>query len=275
MQKGVDGVGRQLYGLFSLLILHGVGEYAFDAYSFFDRPFRFQHLDEAQSAQCKEYMIEIVKQFARDKNPVRRTYAKTQHPHELEYIRNPSEDILYTADNAFHFERFKMTPEQITLHRANIELMRHYFINKKLPPNRLPEKCIVMHIRLGDAMLAGRGTSINNYNAKILLLIDRLKIQYPEHHYMVHSDGDVTDIIERIGTSYTLCEKATHILQVLSDFIHSRIFICGNSTLSKVCTFMGDKELTIIHDDNWQSVPENVYKISTYLRTQNLQTVAK
>ena len=264
IQHGTDGFGHQLLGLFSCLLLHGVGDYRFEGYTFLGKPFRFDHIDQAQSANCKEYMLETVSNFIKDISAERVPISKGVHAHELHRIENPTKDTIYSLDNAYYFDRVQMTDLERMTHRANIERMKHYFMNAKLPPNILPAKHIVMHIRLGDAMTSGRGDSIRKYNTHILGLIERFKGVYPGYHYIIHSDGDVSEITRDID-SFTVRSKSTPIMDVLCDFIHSRIFVCGNSGLSKVCSFLGDKELVIVNDDNRHSMPTGTFTISGYL----------
>lgn len=54
--------------------------------------------------------------------------------------------------------------------------------------------------------------------------------------------------------NYLIFEKKTPILQVFSDFIHSKIFVAGTSGLSIVSTFLGNKDLIIINDETKHSV---------------------
>ena len=63
IQLGSDGVGHQLHGLFSCLILHNVGNYRFSGYDFIKKPFKFQHLSPTEQEQCKLYLSEVVQLF--------------------------------------------------------------------------------------------------------------------------------------------------------------------------------------------------------------------
>jgi hypothetical protein len=119
---------------------------------------------------------------------------------------------------------------------------------------------------LGDAV-----DRFNNqkYISQILELIGLLNIKYPQHTYYIHTDGNVNfmgDKLSSLNISYSICNKNTKILQVLSDFIYAKIFICGISSLSTAASFLGNKEL-IIHDDylDHSMKKENVYKISDYI----------
>ena len=146
--------------------------------------------------------------------------------------------------------------------------MAPLFINKYLPSNRLSEKNIVVHIRLGDALITGRGESINNYNKTLLKLIDILINKYIDYEYYFHTDGNIDFILDKIqrrNIKYTVSRKNTPILNVISDLIHSKILICGNSGLSKVCSFLGNKELVVINDDNKHSISTITCKISDYI----------
>jgi hypothetical protein len=121
------------------------------------------------------------------------------------------------------------------------------------------EKNIVIHARMGDAITTGRGNSIHHYNQQIIQLIPKLKKQYPDHYYYIHSVGDEPARLCAIGDNYSFFGKYTPVLEMLSDIIHAKIFIEGNSSLSKVASFIGNQELIITHDDNDHSHPNKNY----------------
>lgn len=145
--------------------------------------------------------------------------------------------------------------------------MKGYFINRMLPERKLVENNIVIHVRLGDALTNGREHNIRNYTNKILTLIDLFRIQYPNHTYYIHSDGEPTDLLQKIGSNYIFYNKDTPVLDALSDFIHAKILVCGWSSLSTVCSEFGNKELIIMYDAIEHSMSENpnLYTISNYL----------
>jgi len=268
IQDGVDGFGHQLDGLFTCLILHNVNNYYFDGISFIEKKFSFEHTNKEEGILLKEYLIESVNIFIKEYNLDKIKYTNTVRSHELWNIPdNYCSTILYSLDNIFFFKRiFKNNIEALEKINKNISHMKSYFINEKLPINRLNKKNIVIHIRLGDAITTGRGNTIYPYNKKILLLIEVFKIKYPDYHYYIHSDGEPTEIIQKIGNNYTFYNKNTPILEVLSDFIHSNILVCGNSSLSIISSYFGNKELVITHDECDRSIPDNnVYSISNYI----------
>lgn len=270
IQHGSDGLGHQLHGLFSCLILHNVGNYRFSGYDFIKKPFQFEHLSQNEEQLCKLYLIEIVELFiAKYINVIPKKFKKYIHSHEVYKIPDdPDEKILYGLDNAYYFDRIPLTSDQKIVHSKNIRDMAPLFINKYLPSDRLPEKNIVIHVRLGDALTSGRGESINNYNNMLMKLLDILINKYIDYEYYFHTDGSIDFILDKLkgkNVKYTLSNKNTPILNVISDLIYSKILICGNSALSKVCSFLGNKELIIINDDNKHSMPQITYKISDYI----------
>jgi hypothetical protein len=274
IQSGADGFGHQLYGLFSCLLLHNIKNYYFDGYAFINKSFQFEHIDKKQSEAASAYMIEVVKEFIKIFNIQPIFTNKYIHSHEIYNIPpNPEINTLHGVDNAYYFDRLGLNASDLELHSMNIDIVKPCFINKYLPSNIMDEKNIVLHLRLGDAMAAGRGNSINNYNKQLSSLIDILIKKYPGYKYYLHTDGDISFIIDVLQTycvEYHVFQKNTQILSVIRDLIHARILICGNSALSKVCAFLGNKELTIINDDNTHSMPKNACKISDYI-ISNLQ----
>lgn len=270
-QDGTDGFGHQLEGFFTCLILHGVKNYYFDGIEYIHKNFSFEHIKQDEEIIMKEYLIEVAKQFIKDFNLSRINYKNIIRSHEVYNIpENYEGDVLYSLDNIFFFRKIFKEINVIQKIHENIFRMKSYFINDKLPANTLIQKNIVIHIRLGDAMTSGRDNSICNYNNKILDLIDIFKLKYPDYTYYIHSDGFPTNIIDKIKINYILFNKNTPLIEVLSDMIHANILVCGNSSLSKVCSYFGEKQLVITHDDDDHCISNmNTYKISNYLQLQN------
>ena len=118
-------------------------------------------------------------------------------------------------------------------------------------------------------MKTTRFKSINMYNEKILELIPKLIPKYKAYTFYIHSDGDnsfLVNTLHKFNFKYKIFTKNEHVMNVISDFIYSKILIIGNSGLSAVCSFLGDKELVIIPDDIKHSVPSSVIKISDYIK---------
>ena len=264
IQHGTDGFGHQLEGLFTCLILHNVKNYYFDGIEFMKKQFSFEHVDENQMIILKDYLIEVISQFINEYDITKKIYKDCVRSHELWKIpSNYHDDTLYSLDNVFFYKKFFLDNKDIQKINQNMNKMKDYFINSKLAPNRLDEKSIVIHIRLGDAT---NRTGSNEYLKKIIGLIDILKIKYKDYKYYIHSDGYPKDIIDKINSNYIFYNRDTPVLTVLSDLIHSNILICGNSSLSMVCSYLGNKELIIIPDNNDRSITnDNLYTISKYL----------
>ena len=268
IQHGVDGMGHQLHGLLSCLALNKVGNYYFDGYAFINKNFYFQHINQNSSLKVKEYFIEIVKEFIKVNNQVKRNYKKIIHSHEVYKIpNNYDSDILYSLDNSYYFDRIPINKSQYEKYITNIEKIRHLFINEKLPQNRLNEKNVVIHLRQGDAITCGRGDVINSYNKKIVNILPKLANNFRDYIFYIHTDGNadfLTNILSKYNVNYIVYPKNEDILNVLSDFIHSNVFLAGISGLSTVCTFLGNHKLTIVSDDIKHSLPKDVIRISNY-----------
>jgi hypothetical protein len=269
-QHGTDGFGHQLEGFFTCLIMHNVNNYYFDAIEFINKNFEFEHVDIEQSLLLKEYFVEVANQMINEYGLSKINYKNIIRSHEIWNIPNDYEnDVLYSLDNNFFYKKLFNDPITFEKIDNNINLMKNYFINSKLPPNKLKTKNIVLHCRLGDA---NNRNGIEDYKNKILLLIDVFKIKYPEYIYYIHSDGEPNDIIDKINGNYHYYNKDTPVLNVLSDFIHSTILICGVSSFSYVCSYFGNKELVIVNDDidrfdNSDFFEnKNIYKITDYLQ---------
>ena len=269
IQHGIDGFGHQIHGLFSCLILHNIDDFYFDGFAFVNKKFRMQHLNKPESKVAMEYLKQIGIEFIKYYNQEPKIYKNIIHSHEVYKIPSKTDEkTIYSIDNAYYFDKLNFNETNKTLHKNNIEICKNFFINNKLPENRLNEKNIVIHFRLGDAMTTGRKNTINKYNELINKLPFIFKEKYADYTYYLHSDGNIdffTNILELLNLNYFVFPKNTSILQVFSDFIHASIFVAGTSGLSVVCTFLGDKELIIINDETKHSVPESCIRIKDYI----------
>ena len=263
IQHGEDGFGHQLHGLFTTLILHNIRNFYFDGYAFCEKHFTFDHISGSEAELMKQYLIESINQFKQRYNNGPISYKNKFHAHEIYNISNIYYDktTLYTVDNAYYFDRIQLTNQEKSIQLKNINEYKYFFQNKYLK-NRLDNKNIVIHVRLGDAMTTGRGDSIDSYNSKLKLLMNKFRTRYPDHTIYLHSDG-TPDFIQ--GYNYTFYGKETPLIDVLSDMIYSNILVCGNSSLSLISGFLGNQELIIVNDDNKLSVPVNTKKINDYL----------
>jgi hypothetical protein len=133
MQHGSDGVGHQLYGLFTCMILHNVGDYKFSGYNFIKKSFNFQHLSVDEQQKCKLYLIEVMNLFIKKYTIIDGQFKGYIHSHEVNKIPSvPDENVLYGLDNAYYFDRLKLTDDEKVIHDKNICDMAPLFINKSL-----------------------------------------------------------------------------------------------------------------------------------------------
>ncbi len=268
IQHGTDGMGHQLHGLLSCLALHNVDNYYFDGNHFINKKFSFEHLNQENSINVKEYFIEIVKEFIKVNNQVKRNYKKAIYAHEVYKIpNNYDSDTLYLLDNSFFFNKIPINKINHEKYITNTKKIKSLFINKKLPKNRLNEKNVVIHLRQGDAIIYGRGGRIDNYNKKIVNILPKLINNFKDYIFYIHTDGNadfVTNILLKHNIKYVVYSKSENVLNVLSDFIYSNVFLTGISSMSIVCTFLGNHKLTIVHDDIKMSLPDNIVRISDY-----------
>jgi hypothetical protein len=268
IQHGTDGMGHQLHGLLSCLALHNVDNYYFDGYTFINKPFSFQHLNKKSQIYVKEYFIEIVKSFIKDNNQGPINYKKIIHSHEVYKIpKNYTSDTVYSLDNCYYFDKIPISKSNYEKYVTNIEKIKSLFINEKLPQNRLNENNVVIHLRQGDAITCGRGDVIGEYNKKIIKILPKMINNFKDYTFYIHTDGNpefVTNILSEHNVDFIVHSKTENILNVLSDFIYSNVFLTGISGLSTVCTFLGNHKLTVVSDDIVHSLPDNVVRISDY-----------
>ena len=89
-----------------------------------------------------------------------------------------------------------------------------------------------------------------------------LKEKYPDHQIYINSNSNV-DFLK--DNDFIFYGKETPLLQMLSDFIHAKIFVCGSSAFSKICTFLGKHDLIIIPDNNKHDLPKKSISITDYI----------
>ena len=100
-----------------------------------------------------------------------------------------------------------------------------------------------------------------------------LKIFTQKHHskhIYFHSDGCIDFITEGLSKNqYTYFSKETPIMLVLSDLIYAKNLICSLSSLSRVASLLGPKELVLYPDktDNQITSPHG-QTISSYLESE-------
>ena len=270
VQDGFDGFGHQLYGLFSCMILHNINGYYFDGIYFKNKHFKFDHINMEITQKTKEYLIAISNEFINYYKLTEKKYENIIYSHEIYHIpTNYDFNTLYRLDNAYYFEKIPNYNQIKLEHKNNISIIKKLFINDKLPENKLKKNNIVIHIRGGDALTHGRNTVINKYNKQILKLLPILFEKYKNYTYYIHSDDNVDFLIDLIkknnNIEYFHFAKSTNIMEVISDFIYSDIFIMGISALSYICSFLGEHKLIICNDDCKHSINNQVVKISDFI----------
>jgi hypothetical protein len=272
VQDGSDGFGHQLHGLFSCMILHNTDNYYFDAFYFKYKNFKFDHIDIETAQKTKEYLIAISNEFINYYKLSEIKYQNNIFSHEIYNIpTNYDPNTLYRLDNAYYFEKIPNYNKIKSEHNNNIAIIKNFFINDKLPKNRLKQNNVVIHIRGGDALIDGRNNVIRKYNNQILELLPILFKKYKNYTYYIHSDDNVDfliDLLNKNNIEYFHFAKSTNIMEVISDFIHSDIFIMGVSSLSTICSFLGEHELIICNDDYKQNIDDKCIKISKFIKNE-------
>jgi hypothetical protein len=265
IQNGTDGVGHQLHGMFTLMILHNVNGFKFDIDMFRKKTFRYEHIDVSESQQMTNYIKQVCECFIQDNGFFENPYTKKIMCRSISDVKS-GEDTINVLDNMFSFNNLDNTD---TISK-NIARMKEYFINDKLPPNRVGDNTIVVHIRLGDAIrYTDRRILITKLNNQLNQTLKILNKKYPEYAIRVHTDGtpeQIQSLIKDVSNVQAQW-KNTNILEVLSDLIHTKILVCGSSSLSIFSGFMGDKELVIHNDDPIHVYPDHAIEISSFLKT--------
>lgn len=249
IQHSTDGLGHQLHGLFTLMCLHGIRGFTFDADSFIRKPFQFQHLTEREARMAKAYLIESVTRFKNENHttataPDRRHVSVGYEIFEDGFVID--EQVLYVFDNAYYFGKLNLSDPEKQAYVRNIRKYFPYFVNHYVPKKTLPNKSIVIHHRLGDVFALGRET-ILYLDEKLEELCRILHRNYPAYHIYVHTNG-TTPNFERFLRNARYCKvfgKKTNIMNVLSDFLFSDIFVSNDSGLSAFCCFINNKELIV------------------------------
>jgi len=265
IQHGIDGVGHQLHGIISCLALHNIGNYYFDGFVFMNKSFIFGHISKKVALQVKKYFKEIAKKFIESEGQIKKKYTHLVYAHEVYNIpNNYDSNAIYLLDNSYYFNKIPINELEYDKYLLNICKQKDLFINSQLPAKRLCDKNVVIHLRQGDALVTPRGVMINKYNKDLNDLFPILINKYHDHTFYIHTDGDasfLTNILSNKNTKFVVFDKNESVLNVLSDFIYSKVFIAGHSSLSTACIFLGNQKLVIIPNDIKHSIPSTAIKI--------------
>ena len=273
IQRGTDGLGHQLHGLFTVLALHGVRNFKFDAEAYL--------LDASNFAighdnnHMTSYLIKGVELFLADHPHARSGYKEP----DLVKLKLPpvvaASNTIYVLDNAYYFDRLQLTSEEKARHRANLEQFKCYFTPPLNPHIPAPKKdkqskgVVVVHIRMGDAMRTSRAGGIRRAVLLLPKLLKKLQRQYPNYEIRVHTDDEqrLQPFVQSQRCSISMKGRRTPVEDVLSDMIHAEVLVCGDSSLSKVCCFLGNdsRELILIPDTNKHTLPDSVKTFSSFV----------
>lgn len=247
IQHGTDGFGHQLHGLVSVMMHHGTDNYYFDANMFINKPFSFEH--GINNYTAKNFLITGVKKFMIDNNQTHKKYKNIVHSHEIYKIPIPHDpETLYSLDNAY-YQPYNDYVKQIT----------KYFTL----PKRHNFKNIVLHVRLGDAlMFEGRRQKSLKYCEDVEEILSKVVDDRPEYKIIVHTDSDDFTLKNHECTYY---RKDTPILDVLADFINADVFVCGQGALSFVSTLYDTHELVLVPDDVKHLIGKDCIRFSEFL----------
>lgn len=269
VQYGRDGFGHQLHGIYSAMVYHGVENFYYDGIHYTNKSCVFDHIkDPNEKKDLEEYLKECHRQFSASFDQKEKKYNKVIHSHEIYKIpANYDVNTLYSLDNAFFFNYPLKEEDHKELLKRNMIDFQKFFINPRLPKCSLPSNNVVVHIRMGDAMRAGRGNIITKYKSDIKKLIDLIYKKDNTKQFVFHTDGSVDDLIKDLPTGcYKVFNKSHNLLYVLSDLIHADMLITGVSSLSTVATYINQNKVCII-DDTWRHIyPSNCVKITEYIK---------
>jgi hypothetical protein len=261
IQHGTDGFGHQLHGLVSVLALHGNESYKFDGDFFINKNFSFEHVKVKDMENLKNYMIAAVKAFMED-HPVeleqQQQYKRVLHVHEVYAIPHDYDPlVLYTLDNSYYFDRIPRITDFEESYANNMKNFARYFTtsNPYLKPSFLERNSIVIHVRLGDAEFV----RTCNHHSKLRSVITKLKQseKYRDYKIYVHSDGN--NFLGDMDVCFK--NRSTPVDEVLSDFIHAKVFVCGTSSLSLFAATVGTHELVIIPDNTKHSIVSHINSV--------------
>lgn len=134
-----------------------------------------------------------MKSFVKKYNQKKKHYNKIIHAHEIYNIpRNYDKNTLYSLDNSYYFDRIPINNNDFKQYLINIQNLKKFFINDKLPEKRLVDNNVVIHLRQGDAMRTERGSIINKYNKQIFKMMKTFTNKYNEYTFYIHTDSDAT-----------------------------------------------------------------------------------
>jgi len=230
IQYGEDGFGHQLEGIFGIIGMHVEKKvnYIFN----FPRRFKFAHKNVDET--CIVYMDDCMKKLAVFYSQPPFNNLQRKHKHEVWKIpKEVDKNKVYSLDNAF----FEPTEQLIKASPIIKDIFGKNNPNLPKPSYEENIDSIVIHVRLGDAA---------KRQAELSLLYNIIKYYYEtkkDSILIIHTNGEIPfNECERLK----IHNENTHVLQVLSDFIHAKTLIISESSLSIAATWLCDDKTTII-----------------------------
>ncbi len=258
IQHGTDGFGHQLHGLFSTMILHNCKDYYFDGIAYLKKKNEFDHISGSVMKEVIIFIRRSVLKFIKEEKQKKIEYEKRIHSHEIYKIpKKYDQNILYSIDNAYYFDKLGFSVKQ---HSDNIEKYSSHFRDNLKKNEYLKDiKSIVIHVRLGDSV---HREGNHEFRKTLIKIVEIFKEKYPSHKIFIHSDGE-PNFLEK--NDYTLFDKKTPVIKVLSDFVFCNILVCCISSLSSVASFLTNAETILIPNETKHSTPSRCVRFNQFI----------
>jgi len=239
-QYSCDGFGHQLEGILRLVSssLNKKADYQYHS----RKSFSFEH-SNFNAKILEDYIFSAYKKLE-VKEEIQKDYTIVYEGRSFKNIMLSDTDyetnVYYYDGVGCGNELPDYFEEKEDLIKSLPELRKAFVEENTILPrpsydNAMKNVCV--HIRLGDAI----NTRILD-NENIYKLIRHFQ-QKKDYRLIIHSNGDIQEFASENTYLY---DSNTDVLQILSDFIHSDIFIMNYSSLSIAAHLLADPSQVVI-----------------------------
>lgn len=251
-QRGIDGIGHQLFGTLTLMSLNNVTldnqHIQYDACT--KRKYTFAHVsNKTQYNQLENYYKSSLKLFC-DKTPVPSEPKKTVHLpksiYNVNWMSVPcKKNILYSIDQVY-FENVALLMEK------NKKVFEEVFTTNLSYPSHFSKKLknVVVHVRLGDASNRGENYKINKITHDVIEKIKRIEKNVK---IWVHTDEPQNSFFTKTNKNYNVCDGkncGNTVLDALRDMIYSDVLVISDSSFSRFAAWINKKSKLLIGPKN-------------------------
>jgi|TARA_B110000483_G_C18183182_1_gene537853 hypothetical protein len=255
-QLSNDGIGHQLHGIFTLMCMHNVFDYYYDAYVYIENIISkdIEHIIQSDKQELINILLKIHELFIEEFKTEKKTYMNYTNSQPIINLSN-NENTLNYLDSIFFFNKHFANIKENKTFISNYNLVKDIF-RKTLNINEYNKQYeTIIHIRHGKS---NEYQYFNNIyiQTKYWESIKKLIIKMTNHNknIIIHTDADNLDFIfndfsDEKKKLVTIINKY-NVLQALCDFINCKNLVISFSSLSTLAGLLSDNVFIIPDDKN-------------------------